>query len=270
MTFTSFTRNPASWRRRAALVRSTRAGVLSVEINAVAVRQGRSREYVIGRPRARGAGRRGRGAWGGRKTRAGWGRGGAGSTSSGGLGRGGHASVAVPLELFHGNAVETSPDEPVEVELRFLGQDVLEPRLRRRGGRPEEGADLRAFRDLVRADHLRAIDDLLLVEAEQRSQNRMARRRVDHPQVREGLARGLSAILSRGKDVGRLAVRERVRQADHEPLREYEVQSPVAQVCDLRERLADADDVQGRKAEEAAKGPRLRRRRGGRDRLAGG
>src|SRR2546428_12769318 len=89
----------------------------------------------------------------------------------------------------------------------------------------------------------------------------MAGDRVDRPEAREGLARNLAEVLPGHKDVGRLPIRDSVREADHEALREDEVEPTVRGVGDLRERLPDAYDVQRSDAEKPTQGPRLDRGR---------
>src|SRR5947209_18631992 len=89
----------------------------------------------------------------------------------------------------------------------------------------------------------------------------MAGDRVDRPEAREGLARNLAEVLPGHEDVGRLPIRDSVREADHEALREDEVEPTVRSVGDLRERLPHAHDVERPDAEKPAQSPRLNRGR---------
>src|SRR3989304_156128 len=145
-------------------------------------------------------------------------------------------------------------------------------------GRPPRGPSPRAgggvsgvgpLRVLVRPDRLRAVHDLLLVEADEGAHNGAAGGRVDHPKAREGLARDLAEVLSRHEDVRGLPVREDVRHADHEALREDEVETSVARMGDLREGLAHSDDVEGGESKDFAEPARFDRGRVVRDRLEG-
>src|SRR5437867_9733998 len=92
---------------------------------------------------------------------------------------------------------EGLPNEPVHVELRLFLEDLVDRSPRRGVGGPEEIADLRPLRDLVRADLSRDPDGLLLVEPNERAQDDERRGLVDRPKVLQGLARDLAEALPR-------------------------------------------------------------------------
>src|SRR3989441_5406854 len=164
---------------------------------------------------------------------------------------------------------ESLPNEAVDVDLPFLREDLVHGGPGRGVRWAEEVADLRPLGDLVRANLARDPDGLLLVEPDERSENDNGCRRVNRPQVLEGLARDLTEALPREQVRASLPPSDRLGDPDHEPLREDEVQLEVARLRDLREGRPHGHDEELREAELLGEPAGLHRRRVVGDRLQG-
>src|SRR2546422_3807644 len=159
------------------------------------------------------------------------------------------------------------PHEAVHVEARLLREDLLQGGPRRGVRGTEKVADLRTLRDRERPDLAGDPDGLLLVEPDQWTEDDHRGGRVDRPQVLEGLAGALAEALPREEVRASLPPRDRLRDPDHQPLREDEVQPEVAHLRDLRERAAHDDDDELRDPEPLREPPGLHGRGVVRDRL---
>src|SRR5438552_12966120 len=105
-------------------------------------------------------------------------------------------SRTVGLELFLHEHRKTGPDEPRQVELRLLRENLIQARVGRGPWWPEEIADLRPLRHLIRADGLHPVHDFLFVESNEGPEDRVAGNRVDRSKTRDRLAGDLAEVLA--------------------------------------------------------------------------
>src|SRR5439155_24282950 len=97
----------------------------------------------------------------------------------------------VRLEPFWYHAPQAGGDQPIQIELGFFAKDLIQARVGRRPRRSEQIADLGSLGDLVRADLLRPVQDLLLVKPDQALLDGTAHDRINRPESREVLSRHL-------------------------------------------------------------------------------
>src|SRR3989304_978158 len=114
--------------------------------------------------------------------------------------------------------------EALDVDLRLLLEHPVQGRARGGMLRAEEVADLRTLGNRVRADPLRDPNRLLLIEPEERPEDRESCGLVNRPEVLEGLARHLAEGLAREEEIALLPPGNRLRDPNHKPLREDEVE----------------------------------------------